>query len=145
MDKPITTTKQPTSILALPAELWSKIGRLVIDNSKHLSTRDFKHRNSEYHQPPITRTCRILREELLPYFYATKIHIAMGADYDLGSWLRALDRETRCFIDGITTTYHASKKGKQRALLADWWRVDLMLKEVRRVGDDSALYAIRFV
>ncbi|KAK3661624.1 hypothetical protein LTR56_000112 [Elasticomyces elasticus] len=53
----------------LPAELWSRIGKEVIDITP-FCTSDRKFRIVP--QPPITRVCRAFREELLPYFCRTK-------------------------------------------------------------------------
>ncbi|KAK4957172.1 hypothetical protein LTR10_005130 [Elasticomyces elasticus] len=53
----------------LPAEIWSSIGKEVIDITP-FCTSDRKFRIVP--QPPITRVCRAFREELLPYFSRTK-------------------------------------------------------------------------
>ena len=114
------TLLQTRNLLDLPAELWAKIGRCAIDAaetynplaSKDLSThaQDVTHVEERYHQPAILRTCRILREELLPYFYATKIQLYIFADNGMrrenmlifGQWLRAVNDKCRCHVGGVS-------------------------------------------
>ncbi|KAK4612741.1 uncharacterized protein CLAFUR5_12559 [Fulvia fulva] len=59
-----------TSLCDLPAEIWSKIGKLTIDVETTITQTELvvwmshKPGNPRMHQPGITRACRILREEL---------------------------------------------------------------------------------
>ena len=54
-------------------------------------------------QPAITRTCQILRAELLPYYYIARVLIDvddLGSRSNLvGKWLRAIGPENRKFVD----------------------------------------------
>ncbi|UJO23814.1 uncharacterized protein CLAFUR5_12682 [Fulvia fulva] len=106
------------SLLDLPAELWSKIGKLAIENSPFFRTSsldepDFDliaqekwQRMLRLHQPAITRTCRALREELLPYFYQQRVIMneAPFASWEhvhrLGQFLRAIGRDNRRHVTG---------------------------------------------
>ena len=53
-------------------------------------------------QPPNTRVCRVMREELLPYYYKTKTSISWQAQYQAGgettelcAWLKAIGETNR--------------------------------------------------
>ncbi|KAK4611497.1 hypothetical protein CLAFUW4_13210 [Fulvia fulva] len=66
----------PQGLLDLPPEIWSQIGKLVVDNEANLPYYDFltvERLSRGQPQPPVTRVCKVLREELLPYYYKTKI------------------------------------------------------------------------
>lgn len=106
IDTPITrlirlTKSQPAGLLDLPAEIWSKIGHYAIDAELVYTLKDIcspdclpfdqiEFNGIQWpHQPAITRTCRVLREELLPYFYQTKVtftiqHASTSQEYIRG-------------------------------------------------------------
>ena len=58
------------------------------------------------YQPPITRTCRLLRAELLPLFYKThvraRIHRGIGRGFESKvAWLKAIGPENRKLVAGV--------------------------------------------
>ncbi|KAK1080899.1 hypothetical protein LTR33_005147 [Friedmanniomyces endolithicus] len=80
----MTDDEQPFPLLSLPPELWAKIGKEVINATPKVRGWPFAKRielSGSYHldasktlcPPAITHTCRVLRAELLPRFYASCI------------------------------------------------------------------------
>ncbi|KAK1075845.1 hypothetical protein LTR12_001393 [Friedmanniomyces endolithicus] len=80
----IIDDEQLFPLFRLPPELWAKIGKEVIDATPKVRGWSFAKRielSGGYHRdasktlcsPAITRTCRVLRAELLPQFYASCI------------------------------------------------------------------------
>lgn len=102
--------KKPTSLLDLPAEIWSEIGRLVIDNTTPVRPSYSGCENfctcrkwPPPQQPAITQVSRVLREELLPYYYATKVTISVSLDhYATDKWLSAIGERNRRHVTGLT-------------------------------------------
>lgn len=93
---------QPFRLLDLPPEIWSKIGRLVVDGAA-ICTQDTI---TKAKRPAITRTCLVLRNELLPYFYRTKVRICvclLGSKMKIiGKWLRSIDVMRRSSVKVLT-------------------------------------------
>lgn len=100
------THDQRKSLLNLPAEIWSKIGRYAVDNAYTLTGSYFIRGESWPYQPGIIQASRALRQELLPYFLSTKIEVG-GAPCDklaivaIGKWLHALEPDMRHLVRGI--------------------------------------------
>lgn len=128
------TIAQKIGLLDLPLEIWSKIGRLTLDEAMPFRLDSgIIERHSRCHQPPLTRTSRVLREELLSYSYSIKVNIQYAAAYNLGRWLRALDSDVRRAIRGIETDVSRSGPMTQTAsqqLMVGDWKVGLVLDEV---------------
>lgn len=82
---------QRKGLLDLPPEIWSHIGKLAIDQVPTFSNFQLPDWKSTYHQPPLTRTCRLLREENLPYFYSTRIRVRCVEIQD----------DTECLLEAI--------------------------------------------
>ena len=60
---------------------------------------------AKVHQPPITRTCRCLREELMPYYYGSKVSVdfMLGGDIGkVGKWLRITGPDNRRMVRGMS-------------------------------------------
>ncbi|KAK4611728.1 hypothetical protein CLAFUW4_13312 [Fulvia fulva] len=117
-----TATEQRKGLLDLPAEIWSKIGKIVIADSNHLSATAFwespKHPDF-YHQPPIPRTCRILREEPLPQFYSTRVHIHCANFSRITVWLRRIGPELRRCLRGtvvLRSLFESEEHFRQRLM-----------------------------
>ena len=126
------------SLLDLPAELWSTIGHLVIDDTPHISDAFSDIHLRETHgariplaarkimnQPPITRTCSALRHELLAYYYKNKVQASMFMDDRLylvfPAWLEAMGRETRRHIKSIELIFvDGGSVEKVRELVKEW-------------------------
>ncbi|KXS94277.1 hypothetical protein AC579_7283 [Pseudocercospora musae] len=110
---------KPFRLLDLPPELWVNIGQLAVDEAAH-STRDYDEKalseidfstwpwtentaeqNKRLAQPAITKVCRVLRQELLPYHYEANVSLAIfGCLIDwfpdrVNPWLSAIGRESR--------------------------------------------------
>ena len=98
-------------------------------------------------QPPITRVCRILREELLSYYYETKIRLSYrdldGVSSNMGKWLRAIESEHRHCIGtiGINTYPWMTRlpdgpkaAGALEERLKEHWKVDLKVGLGEPVG-----------
>ncbi|EME83641.1 uncharacterized protein MYCFIDRAFT_211380 [Pseudocercospora fijiensis CIRAD86] len=88
----------------LPLEIWYTIGKFAIDAEDEISNRwskDKREQNALMRQPGITRTCKLLRDELLPYWYATKATCELWefsfswADLNIPQWLRMIGPEAR--------------------------------------------------
>lgn len=116
------TLRQRKGLLDLPAEIWSKIGKIVIADSNHLSATAFwespKHPDF-YHQPPIPRTCRILREEPLPQFYSTRVHIHCANFSRITVWLRRIGPELRRCLRGtvvLRSLFESEEHFRQRLM-----------------------------
>ncbi|KAK4611483.1 hypothetical protein CLAFUW4_12813 [Fulvia fulva] len=104
------TTKKKRGLLDLPAEIWSKIGKVVIDETPLFTDSDispdyimdWSDNNTEV-LPRISLACRALREELLPYFYEKNVFLCFmspnveGTEKyeDVGRFLRAIGKENR--------------------------------------------------
>ncbi|KAK4612309.1 hypothetical protein CLAFUW4_13025 [Fulvia fulva] len=73
---------KPFRLLDLPPELWIRIGKFAIDVYPRVASRFARssrgYSPSRRHfplQPGITRVCTMLRAELLPYYYRTRIRL----------------------------------------------------------------------
>ncbi|KAK4612111.1 hypothetical protein CLAFUW4_13357 [Fulvia fulva] len=107
----VANTTKPFPLLDLPPELWSKIGKLVVDQSDKVTDstivlitqssdpRERAKYREEIGQPAITRTCQVLRAELLPYYYRSKISVQVIAGslevVSVGKWLRSIGDKNR--------------------------------------------------
>ncbi|KXS93888.1 hypothetical protein AC578_1697 [Pseudocercospora eumusae] len=112
---------KPFRLLDLPPELWVEIGQMAVDEAAQ-SIRDYGEKlkvrskvdfgvwpwtwstaeqNKRLAQPAITKVCRALRQELLPYHYEAHVPLAIcGCLIDwtpdrVKPWLLAIGRESR--------------------------------------------------
>ncbi|KAK4611877.1 hypothetical protein CLAFUW4_12865 [Fulvia fulva] len=105
----VADLKPRTGLLDLPPELWSKIGKLVIDDSPLITERSLETiqywKTRKSYQPAIIRTCRSLRHELLPYLYRTRVLVMCGtspADFStVARWLHAMSSDMRRRVRGV--------------------------------------------
>lgn len=60
----LLTPTQPFRLLDLPAELWSKIGKIAIDDAPSFTYNPLalRYPPDTKGQPDITRICRVLRD-----------------------------------------------------------------------------------
>lgn len=97
LDLSLQLAKQPFRLLDLPNELWIEIGKLAIDEHPiehrpweaprgYSDKATLQHRNG---QPAITRVCRILRQELMPYYHKHKIHCVVRYRHQNNDWPQA--------------------------------------------------------
>ena len=152
---------QKRSLLDLPAEIWSKIGQLVIQNAEICDANDIViARRCPPRQPAITRTCNALRSELLPLYYRHRVELRLPSfvfpgdlDEDLrpvGKWLRAIGPTNRLNLR-IATWFGVPDEldtflGKAKQL----WRVPFETSLIRLEMDKTFLfkygdYAIKFL
>ncbi|KAI6870175.1 hypothetical protein KC338_g2741 [Hortaea werneckii] len=104
-------------LLDLPPEIWSNIGRLVIDCAGTVNLSEIYSSFAEntflpgLQQPAITRVCGSLRQELLPYYYRTCIQFEIWPDFASSTgqrldprldWLVTIGRSNRKHIRGIS-------------------------------------------
>ncbi|EME42835.1 hypothetical protein DOTSEDRAFT_24850 [Dothistroma septosporum NZE10] len=144
---------------SLPNEIWSGIGKLVVDNDSDFTSKDLRKLDwkldTQVYEPPITKVCRYLRKELLIYYYQTRVNVSMGV-YDRNSGHRSLDQvrlvgrdlrivgpENRKHIGHVTLcwTVDRIRRRKEQALLRfgkralgfveDAWDLKVKLELVR--------------
>ncbi|KAK0271914.1 hypothetical protein LTR35_009362 [Friedmanniomyces endolithicus] len=142
---PTTADDEPFSLLTLPPEIWARIGKKVIDSAPRVQgwpfmgpialLRSHQEAAAKLCQPAITRTCRALRAELLPYFYASRIrfniyfrhHQAYTDDpmnQDKCAWLKSMGSAGRQCLTEV-------------ALCCEPDRVQLGLRYLREILDDE--------
>ncbi|KAK4631981.1 hypothetical protein CLAFUW4_03368 [Fulvia fulva] len=122
-----TTSAQskPFRLLDLPPELWSKIGRVAVDEVPRIDSYAIRKPSMDAevyganrkpctgdHQPPITRACAALRHELLPYYYKSRVDVAICRSTrwlvkNTGRWLRAIGPANRNLVRGIKVRIEA--------------------------------------
>ncbi|KAK6394999.1 hypothetical protein LTR65_001188 [Meristemomyces frigidus] len=109
---------KPTSLLllGLPAELWIEIGKKTI--LVEMRIREGLVGDRWYRvpaaQPAITRLCKIMRVELLPYFYKTCFsgtvrvsQILLDPLYsEMSRWLNAIGPSNRRLLDDVVLRVH---------------------------------------
>ncbi|KAK1822280.1 hypothetical protein LTR12_003220 [Friedmanniomyces endolithicus] len=106
-------------LLSLPAELWAKIGKEIIKNTRTTGDWPWSYDSQEVLcQPAITRTCRVLREELLPHFYASCVQFNFVFDlnredgYDTYTlqeklvWLHSIGPANRRYLPKMVLSYN---------------------------------------
>ena len=152
---------QTTSLLDLPPEIWSKIGKLVIDDCKLLISRDFltcfydacRRTMPPPQQPAVTRAIVALRGKLLPYYYTTKVAIyAQLHDKAIASWLRSLDPDHRRSISGFEILLPSrpddmGRYRKQETMLKtvkDEWAVQCEFELIEEYSESCA-YKLKFL
>ena len=89
--------------LDLPPEIWSTIGKLAIDNEEPITAFKLIYKDLKACPPAVTQVCKLLRGELLPYFFSTKINIRLleSEIRSLLPWLRTVETSNRRLINGI--------------------------------------------
>ncbi|KAK4612029.1 hypothetical protein CLAFUW4_12692 [Fulvia fulva] len=147
------------SLLDLPPEPWSKIGHLVISNRKihNTSAVILKHRIASKHHGssayattglPSRASAELLREELLPLWFKTKVHIVICLSSSaseislIGQWLRAVSAESRKLIyPAAASTWGTRGPTELRNLLG----VETRFVQVPDSGAGVGQYRIEFV
>ena len=155
---------QPFRLLDLPPELWSKIGKLVIhgepvlDNDAlemhEINVNTLGKPSTITESPSITRVCRVVRGELLPYYYTTKIHcFALDRDIilDISAWIERIGTEHRRIVRGVylvlPTDVVEGEMDEAVARYRTLFRVDFKLaaRVPRSHGDLEMLHEIEFL
>ncbi|KAI7156709.1 hypothetical protein KC349_g6084 [Hortaea werneckii] len=97
----VGVTDNPFRLLDLPPELWTRICTLVILDHADIIIKYAAYPDlvcSQTLQPPLIRTCRVLRGECLPLFYNLVNFIILDEYADVEGvlkWLRSLGKENR--------------------------------------------------
>lgn len=110
-------SKKLSPLLDLPPEIWSTIGRLVIDSAASVNLSEIYASFVEntflpdLQQPAITRVCSAMRQELLPYYYQTRVGFQIWSDFASREghqldprleWLVTIGRCNRKHIRGVS-------------------------------------------
>lgn len=155
-----TNTNKRASLLDLPAEIWAQIGRLAIDATPQLDRSavtpwEACKGGSPARQPAITRTCRILRQELLPYYYKTRVQMTIYAglvsdpESDVERWLQAIGHENRLSLRGLQVVSVVMDADAAAAKAKRHWglQVEFVKTDEHKNIDGSAIawYKVRFV
>lgn len=121
--------RQAISLLDLPDELWSLIGMMVVDEMPIVTTLDLRDRRRgvQCTRPALAQTCRLLHNELLPYYLLNKVSIAItAADFgDLSPWLQAIPAPHRKHLTHFW--YCFTCPGSEKKIFVDW-RKDFGIK-----------------
>lgn len=112
-----------TGLLDLPPELWSRICKLAVEREGALrafavirkrhnpktpeeAARALNCRESEFvvRQPALLFTCRAIREECLPHYYASNTFYTVGSKMSpeyIERWLNSIGEPGRNAVGGI--------------------------------------------
>ncbi|KAK4497309.1 hypothetical protein PRZ48_011759 [Zasmidium cellare] len=129
---------KPFRLLDLPPEIWSKIGKMVIDDIPEVTMYTFRRFPCKDHQAPILRTCRVVREELLPYFWEAGVKVTCSYGLELG-YLRDLlahvGEEHRRAMCDVRFEYGVGSRAETLARLfrVNLWDIDFELTDRKRV------------
>lgn len=103
------THGRTTSLLDLPPEIWSRICKLVIHCDKPVNLDlpsypvhpSLAIRRTPAKQPPITRICRVIREDCLPHYYRATIFYfcdAFDRTDSVSKWLVGIGKANRAAL-----------------------------------------------
>ena len=93
-------------LLDLPDELWSRICKLAIPH-RRVYFDGYEASINAMRLPAITRTCRVIREELLEDFYEHQLEIVLPCWVDnehhprFRDWLYTIGRRYRRILKGV--------------------------------------------
>ncbi|KJY01967.1 hypothetical protein TI39_contig268g00001 [Zymoseptoria brevis] len=152
---PAAIAAQPFRLLDLPDELWSRIGKMVInDLPAHRLEKTYirSGHSSTPKPPPILQVCSALRNELRLEYFRTKVDILLQprqyiADLDLhmgsiGRYLRIIGpdarRQLKLSYDGGVWLASRPLPPPDRGAFEEWWGMKLSI-EARRI---SALHGV---
>lgn len=159
---------QQTGLLDFPAEIWVKIGRYAVNAEPYYELEEicapdclpFHHIEFDGvqwpHQPAITRTCRILREELLGYYYRTKIDFWLSLNPSERDYVRMFFKNIGAANrQHITEVWAEGKRGRPMGpsrKIGSHYLGDLPLRLVPvertsrgEVFANGELYSVRFL
>ncbi|EME39825.1 hypothetical protein DOTSEDRAFT_27779 [Dothistroma septosporum NZE10] len=122
-----TIKAKPFRLLHLPPELWGTIDKLAVDDYYQLWSKIAKYaidisprtfwstiasRSPDaIVSPPLAKVCRSLRQEILPYYYSTRVEIhnihldSRKEVVNIGKWVTTVDGEYRRHIRGVTAMF----------------------------------------
>ncbi|KAK5744744.1 hypothetical protein LTR17_001820 [Elasticomyces elasticus] len=109
--EPATTVNEAFPLFKLPPELWLRIGKYVLGQTRKVLYQYSRESNKVWQkrtrQPAITRTCRDLRAELLPIFYQQYVSCVfsfeMYSDWrGRAAWLHAIGAVNRHSLSDVT-------------------------------------------
>ncbi|KAF7188661.1 hypothetical protein HII31_09913 [Pseudocercospora fuligena] len=134
--------EKPFRLLDLPPELWIKIGQMAVDDATEpnkclarekesaedvsgawpLDSETTVGESQRVLQPAITKTCRILRRELLPYHYENNVTLVLieclqyWEREKINKWLAAIGTESR---KKIRCAYLMIRQGSKHRLCVE--------------------------
>lgn len=92
-------------------------------------------------QPAITRVCKVLREELLPYYYRTQIDLTADGGIEdwrlVESWTWTIDKVNRASVGGVICrpSWSASRDLFPRRWIMNFARFKVnFVEEMREAG-----------
>ncbi|KAK4612287.1 hypothetical protein CLAFUW4_12866 [Fulvia fulva] len=144
------------SLLDLPPELWSHIGKLSTDAWIEDWWSPFHSLSESLAQPPIAQTCRTLRGKLLPYFFRRNELFTdcwkRGYKWtECGRFLRALERGTRRLIGGWKVQVGSGKYAEEdletmKDYMDTTWSVEYELELCPVATNDvNLVYRVKFL
>lgn len=128
---------KPFRLLDLPPELWIRIGKFAIDVYPRVASRFARssrgYSPSRRHfplQPGITRVCTMLRAELLPYYYRTRIRLEVSHHVvEVGRWLRHIGPANRKLLRVLWLSQNYNRgEGAMEQRLRDVWKVEFEIE-----------------
>ncbi|SMY24046.1 unnamed protein product [Zymoseptoria tritici ST99CH_1A5] len=164
---PVNSEEQPFRLFDLPDELWSNIGKMIIDNLEVIELNLPDYERSPWGvlpklvSPAILRTCSALRKELSAHYYSSnKIQVTLherGAVQALRPYLQAIGSDARRQLDGFIMTDRVESADSDADAeldaphdLSSAWGVELVLSMHKRdrcdeCGLDHADWKITFL
>ncbi|KAK5740213.1 hypothetical protein LTR17_004714 [Elasticomyces elasticus] len=120
----------PFRLLALPPELWSHICRLAVPHDQVIEVQGLMSKQdarNAVQQPPITRTCKTIREETIDMFYANSFVFFDNDDEHYSGLFRWLE-----FI----TTNERMRKLLPKMVIRSWFylKTSWPIKKCRAIG-----------
>ncbi|KAK5738355.1 hypothetical protein LTR17_006074 [Elasticomyces elasticus] len=105
-----TVVEEPFPLFKLPPELWFRIGKYVLGQTRNVLYQYSRESNKVWQkrtrQPAITRTCQDLRAELLPIFYQHHVTCVFGFEMysdwkGRAAWLHAVGAANRHSLSDV--------------------------------------------
>ena len=120
---------RPFSLLQLPSEVWIKFGQMAVDAEPMVIRICGSYMGSACED----RVCKLLRPELLPYFYGSHITFRVSMPNhdaneraEMGLGLCAIGNSNRWALQSVLLTKQVAKYTHVLTLL-DAWDVDFIL------------------
>ncbi|RMX85912.1 hypothetical protein D0869_03483 [Hortaea werneckii] len=160
-------------LLDLPPEIWSSIGRHVIDCAARVNLSEIYTSFVEntflpgLQQPAITRVCGALRQELLPYYYRTCVEFQIWSDFasPMGhrldprlDWLVTIGRSNRKNIRGVSLVARPGEVDLARWRYRDYLGLEFDVKtqkcghsdgpaltRLEPASEEQVVYDVRFL
>lgn len=139
-DRIAMTASQHFRFFDLPPELWLKISKMAIDDCPVIETDDLLLGETVTAKAPLTNTCRLLRNEILPYYLQTKTSITVNTHScaldDVGVWARSFAPSTRAKVTGVrlSTYFPVQLLADREEWLSKYWELKVKLVRTEKGG-----------